>query len=150
MSIDYNEKERKKMKQEKGRTFTSFSKSVKSTRSKLKQTAITTPIKNAPLTAKVNSTWNNVLNKNKVVTLAFNRPKKTHFHYFYGVLNLKGCTIGKISNSNKFEINLATNDPMKTLSLLIIELKNKVDTLLPGMMANNQVSLFGLTSSHFN
>lgn len=65
MSIDLKIK-KPKMKQEKGRTFNNFSKGVKSTRSKLKQTTISTSIKNAPQTAKVNSTWNNVLNKNKV------------------------------------------------------------------------------------
>lgn len=52
------------MKQEKGRKFYNILKSVNSTRSQ--QTTISTAIKNAPLTAKVNTTWNNVLKKNKV------------------------------------------------------------------------------------
>ncbi|XP_037037658.1 uncharacterized protein LOC119075326 isoform X2 [Bradysia coprophila] len=99
------------MKQEKGRTFSIISKGVKSTRSKLKQTAISTPIKNAPLTAKVNSTWNNVLNKNK------------------------DCTIGKISAPNKFEIDLAQNDPVNSLRYFLAELKNKIFVLLPGNRA---------------
>lgn len=82
------------MKQEKGRTFNNISKGVKSTRSKLKQTAISTPIKNAPLTAKVNSTWNNVLNKNKVLKygrwwLYINQPEKFIFTFYY-LCGLKG------------------------------------------------------------
>lgn len=64
------------MKQEKGRTFNNITKAVKSAQSKREQKTIVTPIKKPPLTAKVNSTWNNVLNKNKVKKKK-NEDKKT-------------------------------------------------------------------------
>lgn len=58
-----------------------------STRSKLKLTTLTTPLKYVPLTAKVNTTWNNVLNKNKVRALKrLPRLKIRKLNYFLRIL----------------------------------------------------------------
>lgn len=135
------------MKHEKGKTSTNIAKGVTSTRSKLKQTAISTPIKAAPLTAKVNTTWNNVLNKNKVTKFwsLLNQPEKLRFHIL--ICGLKDCANGKISTANKCEIDLAKNDPVNTLRYFLTELKNKIGVLLPGMRsvcAHFQLFVFNL------
>ncbi|KAJ6642066.1 hypothetical protein Bhyg_07012, partial [Pseudolycoriella hygida] len=81
-----------------------------STRSKLKQ-PITTPFKQPPLTAKVVSTWNNVLNKNK---------------------ELKECKVGNLSSSGEWERSVCLDDREKTLRSALIELKTKIGMALPG------------------
>lgn len=101
-----------------------------STRSKLKQTPLITTIKNVPLTAKVNTTWNNVLNKNKV---RLHSNYSVHKVLVY-VICFKDTSLGTtITSTNKCENTIQVNDPVRTLRFQINELKTKIDVLLPGI-----------------